>query len=51
MAEEEQQEENIYDRIRRAAREKQEAEKERRERFQKFMESGGRPLWEQKLKR
>jgi len=47
MAEEK---ESIYDKIRREAREKQDAERERRARFQKFMESGGRPLWEQKLK-
>jgi len=46
MAEEK---ESIYDKIRREAREKQEAERERRARVREFMEKGNTPTWLQRL--
>jgi DNA-binding protein H-NS len=48
MAEEK---ESIYDKIRREAREKQEAERERRARVREVMEKGNTPSWLQKLNR
>ncbi len=47
----EQPEPNVYDAIRAEARAKQKAENERTALIREFMESGGRPLWEQKLNR
>ena len=43
--------ESIYDKIRREAREKQDAERERRERVREFMEKGNTPSWLQRLNR
>ncbi len=41
--------ESIYDKIRREAREKQEAERERVRRVREFMEKGNTPTWLQRL--
>ena len=43
--------ESIYDKIRREAREKQDAERERRARVREVMEKGNTPSWLQKLNR
>jgi hypothetical protein len=48
MAEEK---ESIYDKIRREAREKQDAERERRARVREVMEKGNTSSWLQRLKR
>ncbi len=43
--------ESIFDRIRREAKAKQEAERERRARVREVMEKGNTPSWLQKLNR
>ncbi len=43
--------ESIYEKIKREAREKQEAERERRARVREVMEKGNTPSWLQKLNR
>jgi hypothetical protein len=43
--------ESIYDKIRREAREKQDAERERRARVREVMEKGNTPSWLQRLNR